>query len=54
MNRYINTKPITAERMGPSSGTSAVEKVLMGEGREKGIERKIRVRAIRLLHRLRT
>ena len=39
--------------MGPSSGASVVERVLMGGGREKGVERRIRARAIRLLHRLR-
>ena len=40
--------------MGTSSGISMVEKVLMGGGEEKGVERRIRTRAIRLLHRLRT
>ena len=40
--------------MGANSGISMVEKVLMGGGEEKGVERRIRTRAIRLLHRLRT
>ena len=40
--------------MDASSGTSVVEKVLMGGGRERGVERRIWTRAIHLLHRLRT
>ena len=36
INRYVDTKPTTAEDMGASSGTSAVEKVLIGGGGEKG------------------
>ena len=52
ISRYIDTKPTTAEHMGTSSGTSVVEKVLIGGGGEKVVERRIRTRAIRLPHRL--
>ena len=34
-------KPTTAEHVGASSGTSVVEKVLMGGGGKKGVERRI-------------
>ena len=49
VSRHIDTKPTTAEHMGTSSGTSVVEKVLIGGGGEKVVER---ARAIRLPHRL--